>query len=188
MLWNDAANEHRTTSDVVRYMWEVKKLTDISLGFMTQSLLQQVWFRRFPKSLDNALEMNRYVMTQFQQACRQNRVRLTYVLVPTKLLIEPEDMAGVLERVKKYNSGYTLDRLQNFENGIADRVLRDCGELGIAAIDLRQPMREQHGKARLYYPDEMHLNPAGNRVIAHILNGAMAQQLNASDQRTTVRQ
>jgi lysophospholipase L1-like esterase len=176
MLWHNAANGQQSMTDVVRYMWEVKRLTDISLGFMTQSMLQQVWFHRFPNTIENALYLNRYVMTQFKELCRNNGIQLTYVIVPTKLAVEPEDMKGVLAEVAHSNPDYTLGRLQAFEDRLTERVLRDCAELGIQAVDLRQPMRERRAGVRLYYPEEMHLNPAGNRVIAGVLFDALARQ------------
>jgi len=176
MLWHDAANEHHTVVDVMRYMWEVKKLTDISLGFMTQSMLQHVWFNRFPDSLDNALYLNRYVMIQFRELCRRNGIQLAYVLIPTKLEIEPDDMRAVIGQVTRYDPAYTLERLQAFEDRLTDRVLQDCADLSIPAVDLRQPMRERRNGARLYYPEEMHLNANGNRVIAGILHDWIEHQ------------
>ena len=123
-------------------------MTDISLGFMTQAMLQQVWFHRFPKTLDNALYLNRYVMGQFRELCRRDGIQLSYVVVPTKLQIEPEDMGGVLHQVATYDRAYTVDTLRAFEDRLTDRVLKDCAELGIPAVDLRQAMRDRRDGKR----------------------------------------
>lgn len=179
MLWHTAVSARRSVAnavaDIVRYMWEVKAVAGISRGFITQTLLQHVWFHRFPQTLDDALYLNRYVMTLFRELCRQNGVQLTYVILPTKLQIEPEAMQGILRQVAHYQPDYAVDRLRAFEDRLTEQTLSDSAELGITAIDLRPPMLQRGPGMPLYYPEEMHLNPTGNSVIAGILGEAVGK-------------
>jgi hypothetical protein len=115
------------------------------------------------------VELNKHVMRDFRDLCQRNGVKLIYVLIPTKLEIEPEDIP-VLAQIAKYNPRYSVEQLQQFDDKLTEIALRDSAELGVQAIDLRKPMRERRNGARLYYPEDMHLNVAGNRVVAGILS------------------
>jgi hypothetical protein len=169
MLLLNATESGQGLGRVARYMASVKRLTDISLGLMTQSLLQTLWFQRFPSTLPTAFALNRHVMSRFKDICDNNRIRLTYVLIPTKPRIEPEDLPAVLKKVAEYDPGMTLSKMRQFEDMITERVIKDCRELAIECVDLRRPMLERKQGRGLYYPEEMHLSPAGNQLIGEIL-------------------
>src|SRR5579863_2320848 len=159
--------------DFAGYMMEVKRLTDISLGLMTQSLLQNVWFHHFPETYKTASTLNRHVMKLFKDLCDRNGIQLTYVLVPTKVRVEPEDVAGIFAKLAVRDRTLTPARLSAFEDEIAEDVLRSCNDLQVDVIDLRAEMINSKGGVRRYYPEEMHLNPAGNQLIADILRKKM---------------
>jgi hypothetical protein len=173
MLWNGVVEYDRGPLDISRYMIDVKRLTDLSLGFMTQSMLQDVWFRHFPETLNTAYEFNRYVMREFQALCARNGIKLIYAMIPAKVQIEPDDMEGIVKQFMAYDPSFTSANLAAFADKLSDQSMRDAQALGITAIDLRQPMRERRNGVRLYYPSEMHLSPAGNRVIATILRDSI---------------
>jgi len=161
--------------DVGEYMMEVKRLTDISLGLMTQSLLQNVWFRHFPETYKTASTLNRHVAALFKELCDRNGIKLTYVLIPTKVRVEPEDTAQIFAKLAVRDRTLTPARLSAFEDEIAADVLQICDDLHIDAIDLRSGMVNGKAGVRRYYPEEMHLNPAGNQLIADILVREMGQ-------------
>jgi lysophospholipase L1-like esterase len=169
MLVHDITPYGHGPIDAARYMIDVKRLADISLGFMTQSLLQQVWFQHFPETLPLALRLNREVIAKFKKLCDRNGIRLAYVLIPTKLLIEPSDFQDVLEQIARYDSRLQLPALQAFENQVTDEVVKSCSDLGVEVIDLRKPLLGRGAGRRFYNPLEMHLTPEGNRAIAYTL-------------------
>jgi lysophospholipase L1-like esterase len=177
LLLHDAAGNRNGLLAAFRYMLEVKQLTDISLGFMTQSLLQQVWFRHFPDTLPVAFRFDRYVMAQFKALCAANGIRLTYLIVPTKLQVEPEEMGPVLAKVAAHDPSMTTAALQGFENRLADELLQAGRDLGVEVLDVRQALIERRAGRRFYNPEEMHLTPAGNRAMAlrlyELLNGSI---------------
>jgi len=177
LLIHDVEAKGHGLGDVARYMIEVKQLTDISLGFMTQSLLQQVWFRHFPETLPLALEMDRYVLEEFKNLSAAHGMRLTIVLIPTKLLVEPNDFQDVLARVKRHDSTMNVEALQAFENRLTDTLKGQCDELGIQVVDLRRSMLEMKPDARMYNRYEMHLTPVGNRVAGLILYNELGDGL-----------
>jgi hypothetical protein len=177
MLVHDASGHENSYLDVAKYMLEVKQLTDISLGFMTQSLLQQVWFQHFPKTLPSAFLLNKYVMKQFRELCAANGIRLTYVIIPTKLEIEPEQFADVLDKIARHNKSMTIEKLQAFEAGLRAETVRSCNELGIEVVDLQGELSTRRAGRRFYNPQEMHLTVAGNRAVALILYETLGKSI-----------
>ena len=169
MLLHDLAPYGHGPLDTTKYMIEVKRLGDMSTGFLTQSLLQQLWFHHFPETLPTAFRLNREVMIKFKDLCARNGIRLTYVLIPTKLLVEPSDFQDVLAKVARYDNRLSLPKLQAFENQITDEIVKSCSDLGIEVLDLRRPLMERRAGRRFYNPFEMHLTPEGNRAIGYIL-------------------
>lgn len=180
LLLRGASGRGQSLWEILEYMIEVKALTNISLGFMTQSLLQQVWFRHFPDTLPLAFRYNRYVMALFKNLCEKNGIRLTYLIVPTKLQIEPEELRPVLTKVNAYDQTISLETLQSFENQLADSVLRMGRELGVEVIDVRTSLVERRVGRRFYNPEEMHLTPAGNRAIALQLYETLGRSISVS--------
>ena len=151
MLLHDLAPYGHGPLDTAKYMIEVKRLGDMSVGFMTQSLLQRL-VRRFPKTLPTALRLNREVMIKFKDLCARNNIRLTYVLIPTKLMVEPSDFQDVLDKVARYDDRLTVQNLQAFENQVTDEIVKAGSELGIEVVDLKKPLMERRAGRRLLQP------------------------------------
>jgi hypothetical protein len=169
LLWHNLSQIGRGPVDIARYMWDVKRLTNISLGLMTQSLLQQVWFRHFPETFQTASLLNRHVMALFQQLCREKGIRLTYVLIPTKVRVEPNDVKGLLDKVSAYDSTLNIESLAAFEDRLASDIRNAGAALGVEVIDLTSPLMNSTRGVRHYYPEDMHLNATGNAVVAEVL-------------------
>jgi lysophospholipase L1-like esterase len=151
------------------YMWDVKRTVDISLGLSTQSALQSVWFRHFPETQPTALALNKWVTRRFKELCETRHISLTYALIPSKIQIEPDDFPDVLARLQHRDPTMTLGSMQAAENELTERVLQDLRDLGVPAIDLRPALKQGKAAGRMYYRDEMHLTPAGNRVVAEAI-------------------
>lgn len=164
----------RGPGEIARYMLEVKKLDQASHGIMAQSLHQYLWFQRFPETLEAALFFNRHVVAEFDKLRRRENIELAFIVMPTKPSIEAGRLGGLFERLAAIEPGLTAAGLAAFENRLAEEVLAACRELGIPAVDLRPGLAEAARGGELYYPNDMHLNAAGNRAAAEILAGAAA--------------
>jgi hypothetical protein len=160
--------------DVVDYMISVKKLTDLSRGMMTQVLHQYHWFEHFPKTQATALRLNREVMRLFKQLGDDRGIRITYVLIPSKADIEPEDLGEKWDAIAGYNPAITREKVLSFNRMFIDETRKAAADLGVEAIDLRPELlaRKKPG-LRLYYREDMHLNPQGHAVVADILAAAL---------------
>jgi len=169
LLYLNLADEHHGLMEIAKYLKEVHDLDAISHGLMVQSLHQYVWFQRFPETLRTSLIFTRYTLEKLRELARQNGIRLTCTIIPTKPMVEPETLRAVFAEVTRHNPSFTADRLAAFENSLIDQTLKMCRALDIEAIDLRPGIAAQRYGRSLYYPRDMHLNVAGNAVVADVI-------------------
>ena len=157
-------------SDAFKYMVSVKKLTDVSRGMMTQMLHQYHWFDFFPETREPALRQNREVMRRFKELAAAKGIGLVYVLIPTKADIEPEDMQEKWAAIAAYDPAITRERLVEFNSMYIEETKKAGADLGVPVVDLRPGLLSQKKPGiRLFYKEDMHLNPDGHRAVAEIL-------------------
>jgi hypothetical protein len=161
------------TGAIVRYVAEIAKLDKVAHGMMLQILNQQVWFARFPETLPLSLRVNRESIQLFRDLCRQKGIRLIYTVVPSEEMIEPQLMNEVYARLRERDPQWTAERMAAFDNRLTDETMRACQDYGVEYIDLRQGLRKRHTGQRMYYPQDMHMDQAGNRAVAEVLAEAM---------------
>ena len=161
------------TPAIFRYLVEIAMLDKVAHGMMLQVLNQQVWFAHFPETLPTAEKINRETIRLFKDLCREKGIRLTYTVIPSEEMIEPELMKEVFARLKERDPRWTAERMAAFDNMLTDETARACRELGVEYIDLRQGLRNRRTGERMYYPKDLHMDPAGNRAVAEVLADAL---------------
>jgi len=154
---------------VIRYMNEIRKLSSLDLGFVTQVLNQHHWFQTFPATLPRAKRAHRETIRLAAQTAAQHRMRLTVLLIPAKIQIEPETVEETVRSMQSVDSSFQTSRIQAFLDDYAATVVADCRQMDIPVIDPREPMRQRAAGRELYYRRDMHLNVTGNRVLAEII-------------------
>lgn len=169
LLYLNLSNAHRGLFAIARYMKEVRDLDRISHGLMVQSLHQFVWFRRFPDTLPTSLAFTRYTLEKLRDLARQSGAGLTVTVIPSKPMIEPETLQPLFAQATQRNSALTVNALAAFENRLTDETLKMCRDLGIEAFDLRPGISAQRQGHILYYPEDMHLNVAGNALVGELI-------------------
>jgi hypothetical protein len=172
LLYMNLANARHGPVEIARYLKEVRDLDAISHGLMVQSLHQYLWFQRFPETLRESAIFTRYTLERLRELAREHGIRLTCTIIPSKPAVEPETLRAELAAVTRYNPTLTVERLAAFENSLIDQTLRMCRELDIEAIDLRPGIEAERRGRPLYYPRDMHLNVAGNAVVADAIVNA----------------
>ena len=156
--------------DAFQYMSSVRKLTNTSVGLMTQVLHQYNWFRHFPATTQTALRYNREVIRLFKDFAAQQGFSLTYVVLPSKVEIEPDDMRDVWTKVAGYDASLTAANVAAFNRMYSSETIKAARELGVEVVDLHDSLiaRKSAG-TRLYYRDDMHLTPEGHKAAGEIL-------------------
>jgi hypothetical protein len=176
------------TRDTLAYLADIARLDRVAHGMMLQILNQQAWFDHFPKTLPLSLSVNRYTIQLFRDLCRERGIGLTYTVIPSKEMIEPEEMADIFSRLQKVDPKWTAEKVAAFDNQLTDDTMRACGELSVKYVDLRQALLDQRGKGPQFYPFDMHMNPAGNQTVAKVLADALLKETPApvdSSQKTS---
>ncbi len=161
------------TPAILKYIAEIAKLDQVAHGMMLQILNQQVWFAHFPDTLPISLRINRETIRLFRDLCRREGIRLTYTAIPSEEMIEPQLMNEVYARLMERDPKCTAERMAAFDNRLTDETMRACQEYGVQYIDLRQGLQKRHTGQRMYYPQDMHMNPVGNRAVAEVLAEAL---------------
>ena len=166
MLFHNLPGDDRSIPTLWTYTQELRKLSGPRLGFVTQDMNQHLWFKFFPKTLSTAYVLNRHVMQMFQQLAKEKGFRLTYLILPAKVQIEPDEMADAFEDAKRIDPDLTPEKIRGFADTVSDEVIKQCRELGVEYIDPRADLMARREGRRLYFHDDMHLNVAGARVLA----------------------
>lgn len=174
LLHRNLSQLGRGLPEIGAYINQVRLLDKAAHGLMLQSLHQQVWFDRFPETLETAFAVNRHVAELFAELGKTNGIEITYVAIPTKPSIEPERLAETFQAVAAVDPRFTVESVRAFEDMLIDRTIADAREQGMDAVDLRPALRKAAASTELYYPQDMHLNVAGNRAVAHALADYMA--------------
>lgn len=161
-------------TEIGQYINEIRLLNQLEQGMMLQILNQQVWFDRFPRTLDMALRMNRHVIQLYQDLCDREGIRLTYTVIPSKDMIEPETMTRAFEKIAAERPKWTKEKISHFSNWLTDETARACRELSVEYVDLRNGIRARKTGEAMYYPFDMHMNAIGNRAAGETLADGLA--------------
>ena len=110
------------------------------------------------------LEISRAALRMAQELTATWDGRLAVVLVPTREEVYRESTAAAM--------GADLDRIVSARLA----MLALCAELDLLCYDALADLqaRSQQGR-RLYYEDDLHLNPLGNQVFAELVAGWLAE-------------
>ena len=154
---------------VVRYMKDIRALSSIDLGFVTQVLNQHHWFLSFPDTLPRARRTHREVMRVAREMCKQRGIRLSVLLIPAKIQVEPQLVEDTMHKMQVVEPRLATAAVRTFLDDYAAAVVADGAALGVEVIDPREPMKQAARDRELYYRRDMHLNVTGNQVLAGIL-------------------
>jgi hypothetical protein len=168
-LYSNMPEQARSLRSTIKYLAELKALDEIGNGLLTQCLYQLLWFEYFPNTKREAAELNAAVVKEFGKLCAGHGCRVTFALIPSKLSIEPEQAAAMLEKVRQLDPRLTLEKLQAIENEYRSVILKAAEGTAVHVVDLKAGMLRLKGGKKLYYSQDMHLTPAGNEVVAAIL-------------------
>jgi hypothetical protein len=100
---------------------------------------------------------------------RADGTELVLVLIPSKLQVEPEDDAEMIQTLASLL--HLSPPLDAVESMIRERITEIAQGLDMPVIDLYPPLRRQWlaDQERLYYRFDWHLNPRGNAAIGKAL-------------------
>lgn len=181
LLSRDLAALGRGPLETFGYINQIRKLDKVAHGLMVQSLHQRLWFDRFPETLEPAMAIDKRVMELFAEMGRKHGIGVTLTVIPTKPDIEPQRIQSISRAVNALEPKYTVTDIQSFENKLIERTLADAQAAGLDVVDVRPALRAAAGRAELYYPADMHLNVAGNHVVAGVLAEHLARKQSAAE-------
>ncbi|MEW6071443.1 MAG: DUF5989 family protein [Planctomycetota bacterium] len=127
-------------------------------------------FHAEPPFLADAVARTRGALAALQADCAGAGARLLMVPIPSESAIQPDEKA----RFREIGLAGIPDELWSPDKPV--ELFLDLGqELGIETLDPRAALKAAHalGGEPLYFADEWHFNPHGNRVFATFLVDAL---------------
>ena len=147
-------------------------------GPVWQGLNQAYFFREHPKRWSDVSRMMRYVLTRFQELTQRDRTGFSLVIIPTLRQIHPQsDQAALKDAIQTLK--LSADDVE-YDERASDLVAALAAELDIPILDLREPFRAAVGERPdrwLFYRFDHHLNVAGHRLTAQLLEHFLAGRL-----------
>lgn len=112
-----------------------------------------------PERLAAPVDLFVRLVGELRALCADNGVAPTLVLMPGRSYVELPDSVSAA-----------------FQEELRRQVLARQGDLRMPTVDLAAALRGRHATSgmRLFHPNEGHLDPTGHRVVAELLQSALA--------------
>ena len=160
------APERWTTGSQRRMLLARKKLRT-NPAVIAQILLQSLYYHDNPDRFDEGLALVKHIVTQTHNELADRHTSFTLFLLPTKHMVEPETMPGVMEDAQR------MLGLSREDTELDDRIRRAIlawkGSIPFEIVDLTpalQAARRKNPHAALYWKADYHLSVAGHRAVA----------------------
>jgi lysophospholipase L1-like esterase len=110
----------------------------------------------------------RAALRAFAAVARKIGAKPLVLVIPDKAQVDPQSRAAMAEQIA--DPGYDPDRPYR-------GMVEAAKAAGLTVVDALPAMKQaaDGGKRQLYFARDWHTNPAGNRVVANLLTGALAQ-------------
>lgn len=161
-----AAEQGEGVSTVLRYVRDLRRSTDPSLGYSAaltaQMLNQQIFLYRFPRARDEAIARMRAVL----ELARREFPDLVVVLspIPSYQLVQEQPVDTVLLRTIA-RLPITYDEGVRQERSLYDMLATLAGETGWLFVDNLSALRAYEGPERLYNDFDYHLLPVASAIV-----------------------
>lgn len=118
-----------------------------------------------PEFMVDAIARTRGALLALDGECKKLGASLLVAPIPGKVAIQPEARNGLANALGASEGVWSPDQP-------VETVLALCKDLGIRAVDARAAMRDaQAREGDLYFANDWHFNPDGNRAFAGFLHG-----------------
>lgn len=130
------------------------------LMYNSQSLAQVLYFSFYPKQEQQAMAIAKENLKAIDSLCRKSSIALKLVFIPSAF-----DLDSAYQQKIKDAYSFSGEELM-VNRRFTTQLLGWCKEASISTIDLHDSLQFT---PVLYYPNDQHLNPAGNKRIARLL-------------------
>jgi hypothetical protein len=147
------------------YWPEVKAAIALRKVAMAQALLSEKYFAHRPEELAVALAAAQQMLRLLRQICEEQGVRLVVVYLPPVSDVDPDFPWLALDKVTAALKLGPEDL--GSSDRLADMLLAWLAARGVETLDLRPAFRA--AQEPLYWAYDLHLNLAGQRLVAEQL-------------------
>jgi len=147
------------------YFQNLRRCSMGSTGAVWQVMNQAYYFKTFPAMKEQALRHVLERFTDIDVLCRQEKIRLMVVVLPTKADMEWQSDQDALARVQACLALNNFDLMTNRK--LTEQVLKGLVDRGITAIDFYDLMKNQNDE--FFWKGDYHLNDRGHRFLAETI-------------------
>ena len=140
-------------------------------GCWLQSLKQAVRARTHAEEIGRALTRLGQIFRLLSDDAARNSSQVVILLIPTKTQVEPADERGAVDRAARLLK--LTDQDLAYDQQVYGQIAELARKSGAVVIDPLAELRDASQPGRLYYRRDWHLNPAGNRALAAMLDRAI---------------
>jgi len=154
--------------------WEpLRAVSDAAQGPVAQGFNQLYRYKHFPEEAERALELVIESYERMQELCAAEGILLVALVLPTKMDVDLDDDR---ERISSCQRQLELTDEEMRANQLAARrFVAAMQERGILCVDPTDAMLRADKPS--YWRSDYHLNVDGHRLVAELLNEALAGRL-----------
>lgn len=165
----DSAPEQANIFSVWKFLTTIRKGSKFGKNWWNQMLTQHLYFKMFNK-IDNTEEKMRLLMIELKKICDQHSIRLIIAPIPTVFEIQPQIIQDRYQKIQEeIPAPGSLNDVIHFLNERYTFIESVCKDNNIEFYDLRTPLRLKNSSKRIYFPNDFHITPEANLIIADFL-------------------
>lgn len=130
---------------------------------------QALFLKKYPDQLESILAHTCSITDQILRICRDNGIRLLFMIIPGPVTGQPERMHTTRERLQSL-VGLTCEQA-TIADHVGDRFIEFLKHAQISYHDLRPEF--QGTSENLYFEGDGHINLSGQRLMAEHLVGVL---------------
>lgn len=139
-----------------------KQAMDLNMAAFTAGVHSASYFLARPDQVQYSLDLCRDILLEVRLVCEREGIELCVLYMPAPIFMPreeaPADLARMLEIL-----GFSHDQLAQQARTMDAQLWGLCDDLGLRLIDLGPHL--SRGNGACFYREDLHLNPAGHRVV-----------------------
>ena len=166
ILWGIGKKGGQGNLAAADYLYSIIRGYFINQHIFRQSTNQTLFLKRFPDKKKDIDKINEEITYRLREEVKNQGAELLYMMIPTKLQIEPETDAEAIERALEV-SGFGLDALA-FEDELQASLISLFEGAGIEHLSVTDELKEL-SKAGPVYEETYHVVGEAHEVMAETL-------------------
>ena len=166
-LWTVAEQSGQGWTGAADYLYAVTRGYFVNQHIFRQSMNQILYLERFPDQRPVLERINRKVTELMKDLAERQHIKLLYMPSPTKLQIEPDSDAQVVDKTLQI-CGYDRNALR-IEDQLTQSLVALLNELNVDWVDVEAKLR-QRARGAVLFDETYHLTENAHAIVGQALH------------------